>query len=70
MNQVAVLVELHGVRFRKSSYSDPKQDCVEVGRSATVFGVRDSKLVHSPVLAVDVERGQAFLDAVKGGQFD
>jgi hypothetical protein len=29
--------------WRKSTYSEPGRDCVEVGRSVNTIGVRDSK---------------------------
>lgn len=65
-----LLVALDSATFRKSSHSNPNQDCVEIGRAAAALGVRDSKLSHSPTLAVDAELGQAFVDAVKTGRFD
>lgn len=70
MNQAAALAALHDALFRKSSYSNPNQDCVEIGHTAAAFGVRDSKLPRSPVLAVVAEHGLAFLSAVKTGRFD
>lgn len=66
----AKLSALYGAVFRKSSFSDPNQSCVEIGRTAAAVGVRDSKLSRSPVLAVDVEHGLAFLSAVQAGRFD
>lgn len=70
MNQAVVLAELHGAVFRKSSYSNPNQDCVEIGRTAAALGVRDSKLPRSPILAFDAAPGQAFLAVIRAGQFD
>lgn len=52
--------------WRTSSFSGANGgDCVEVGRSATVFGVRDSKNTDGPVLTLDEATGRAFLAAVK-----
>jgi hypothetical protein len=58
------------MRFRRSSYSDPNQDCVEIRHTAAFLGVRDSKLAHSPVLTVTAERGRTFLSAVQTDRFD
>ena len=56
--------------FRKSTYSQPNQDCVEIGHTACAFGVRDSKLADSPVLTVTAEHGLAFLGAIQAGRLD
>jgi Domain of unknown function (DUF397) len=58
-------------RFRKSSRSGSAGgNCVEIGRvDTTTFGVRDSKNPIGPVLAVDIERGHAFLHAIKSDSF-
>ena len=53
------------VRWVKSSYSDPYNDCVEV--ASTLNQVRDSKEPGGPVLAVDVA---VFVAAIKSGRFD
>ncbi|MFF4802462.1 DUF397 domain-containing protein [Streptomyces sp. NPDC001351] len=48
--------------FRKSSYSQPESDCVEV--AATAPGgraVRDSKHPHGPLLTVSRDSWQAFI---------
>jgi len=62
-----VTVPVHRVpdNWRKSSYSQQETACVEVAN--TLDWVRDSKNPVGPTLRVDV---QAFLDAVKAGQFD
>jgi hypothetical protein len=56
--------------FRKSSYSDPQQECVEIGHTSSSFGVRDSKLAQSPVLTVTAEHGRTFLSAVQADRFN
>jgi hypothetical protein len=55
-----------GATFRVSSFSGSSGgNCVEVALTGTRFGVRDSKMAESPVLAVDIEHGRAFLTALK-----
>lgn len=52
--------------FRVSSFSGSSGgNCVEIALADDRFGVRDSKHAASPVLAVDVEQGHAFLAAIK-----
>ncbi|GGZ67404.1 hypothetical protein GCM10010344_38040 [Streptomyces bluensis] len=57
--------------FKSSHSGGAGSDCVEVafggGRSV---GVRDSKVVPGPLLAVTGEAFAAFLDGVKRGQLD
>jgi hypothetical protein len=49
-------------QWRKSSYSQAQNGCVEVGSNPTVVGVRDSKLGDaSPVLTFSRKRFAAFL---------
>ncbi|MFF3894056.1 DUF397 domain-containing protein [Streptomyces sp. NPDC001812] len=51
--------------FRKSSYSQPEQNCVEVAHTTdNGRAVRDSKQGDGPLLTVSGESWQAFL-----GQF-
>lgn len=54
-----------GATFRKSSYSGPNAECVEVAWTDARFGLRDTKNVLCHVLAVAVDQGQAFLTAIK-----
>jgi hypothetical protein len=51
------------VSWRKSSYSNSGQTCVEVRNTLDV--VRDSKNPNGPTLAVDLS---VFVDAVKAGR--
>ncbi|MEU7524699.1 DUF397 domain-containing protein [Saccharothrix sp. NPDC042600] len=50
--------------WRKSSHSQPTSngDCVLIGRSRTMIGVRDSKCPHPTVLAFSGPSWRAFLD--------
>jgi hypothetical protein len=51
-------------QWRKSSYSQSANGCVEVGSSPAVVGVRDSKLGdRSPVLTFSRRAFAAFLAA-------
>ncbi|MBB5159734.1 hypothetical protein BJ970_007333 [Saccharopolyspora phatthalungensis] len=52
-------------RWRKSSYSNPNGDCVEL--TSTLDQLRDSKDPDGPTLKVDVV---AFIGAVQAGRFD
>lgn len=52
--------------WRKSSHSATSGDCVELAHTEAVFGVRDSKNVAGPVLALTARDGLAFLGAVRG----
>lgn len=55
--------------FRKSSYSDPQQNCVTVARRADLVAVRDSKTVFdSPTdgrLAFTAEQFADFLSSIR-----
>lgn len=59
-----------GVRWQKSSRSDPRPNCVEVAEVDGVIGVRDSKVPHRGVLQFDKAEMAAFIAAVKDGEFD
>jgi uncharacterized protein DUF397 len=56
--------------WRKSTHSNVQTSCVELSHTATMFGVRDSKLTRSPILTLGTEHGIEFIVAVKTGQFD
>jgi hypothetical protein len=58
-------------RWRKSSYSGNGGDCVEVCTSdAGTVGVRDSKNVPGPELAVCDQAWSEFIRSIKNGEFD
>ncbi|MGW1680424.1 DUF397 domain-containing protein [Saccharopolyspora sp. NPDC002376] len=56
--------------WRKSSYSGPDTNCVEVGLSSDEVGVRDTKDCDGGLLAVEQRQWRAFLAAVRSGRFD
>jgi ABC-type amino acid transport substrate-binding protein len=58
--------------WRKASFSDATGNCVEIAFAADgTVGVRDSKNQGSgPVLEFTPSEWDAFLNGVKGGEFD
>jgi hypothetical protein len=58
--------------WRKSSYSQGQNDCVEVSYGVAGWvGIRDSKLgAGGPILAVPLAQWRALLAAVHAGELD
>ncbi|WP_435058886.1 DUF397 domain-containing protein [Streptomyces sp. bgisy060] len=58
----------------KSFYSDNGGNCVEVAHNLVstlgIVPVRDSKVPAGPMLAVPAAAFSAFVESVKGGQFE
>ncbi|GAA3731822.1 DUF397 domain-containing protein [Salinactinospora qingdaonensis] len=54
--------------FRKSSYSNRNQNCVEVADLPAGAAVRDSQNREQGHLSFAIEEWRAFVDAVKGGR--
>ncbi|MFF6785052.1 DUF397 domain-containing protein [Streptomyces sp. NPDC012510] len=53
--------------FRKSTYSGPESNCVEVAATATGGrAVRDSKNPHGPLLHLSPTSWHAFLSGIVG----
>jgi Domain of unknown function (DUF397) len=56
--------------FRKSTYSDGGEGCVEAATLSAARLVRDSKDPDGPTLAFTRVAWTSFLDQVKQGRFD
>ena len=52
-------------RWRKSSYSGPVSNCVEVGFGESSVGVRDTKVRESAILEFSAERWKDFLRTLR-----
>jgi hypothetical protein len=63
-------IEFQEEEFRKSSYSSPSGDCVEVAMQRVAVGVRDSKNRELPALVFSAQEWEAFIRGVKSGEFE
>lgn len=65
------MFDFSGAIWRKSSRSNDQGLCIEVADNlAGVVGVRDSKDLRGPVLAVSRPGWAAFVVAARSGHFD
>ena len=58
------------LRWRKSSYSNAGNACVEVGQAEAAYAVRDSKNPDADQLIFGADAWTAFVSDVKAGRYD
>ncbi|GAA3099372.1 DUF397 domain-containing protein [Streptosporangium carneum] len=65
------MTDLSNARWRKSSQSGSGNNCVEVADNLPhIVAVRDSKDPHGPALLFSPGGWRAFVEGVRGGEFD
>ncbi|MFF2081519.1 DUF397 domain-containing protein [Kitasatospora sp. NPDC058162] len=57
------------IDWRKSSASNPNDDCVEFGQLASIVAVRDSKDPHGPALTFSPDSWQSFIADIRSDNF-
>ncbi len=71
MRGIEAADDLAGAAWRKAARSNTVgNQCVEVARISGGIAVRDSKDPEGPKLLFTTGEWEAFLDGVKGGEFD
>ncbi|MFH8517620.1 DUF397 domain-containing protein [Streptomyces gelaticus] len=65
MNNTPSDAQFAAADWIKSSYSAADNECVEVALARASVGVRDSKAMQGPELALTANAFAAFLDGVK-----
>ncbi|MEU2516317.1 DUF397 domain-containing protein [Streptomyces syringium] len=65
----AIRVDLSNIKWRKSTYSDEQDDCLEIADNIPtgIIAVRDSKHPHHPALTFHPTAWHAFVTAVRNG---
>ncbi|MBT2384472.1 DUF397 domain-containing protein [Streptomyces sp. ISL-11] len=65
-----VRADLSSLSWRKSTYSDTQEDCLEIADNIPggIVPVRDSKRPHARAVIFPSAAWSAFLAAVKGGK--
>ncbi|MQY04754.1 DUF397 domain-containing protein [Actinomadura macrotermitis] len=64
------MADFTAARWRKSSRSTGKEDCVEVAGLSPVVAVRDSQDPDGPKLTLDATAWRTFAHRIKIGELD